>query len=130
VRYFGNIVLDISVLDYPGCTFAVLFGRNNASTDPAKQRHGAQIKHFGRASQRDFAALGLLAIHIDRNAVRLPEATDTRLRPSVEPAGSLSCPVEHTGNGLIGHQSRARADQVAIGCCQAASRSVPICGKC
>src|SRR3954451_8975726 len=106
------LVLDVLSLDHPRRAFAVLLGRNNASADLAKHRHGAQIKHPGRFSQCDFATRGPLAIHVDRNSVRVAKATHTRLRPSVQPAGSLSCSVEHTRNGLVGHQARACPDQV------------------
>src|SRR3954449_10789920 len=73
---------------------------------------GLMIKPPGRFSQGDFATRGPLAIHVDRNSVRVAKATHTRLRPSVQPAGSLSCSVEHTRDGLVGHQARARPDQV------------------
>src|SRR5262249_45529463 len=42
------LTLNISSFDHPGRAFAVLLGRNDASTDPAKHRHGAQIKHPSR----------------------------------------------------------------------------------
>jgi hypothetical protein len=79
---------------------------------PSPLGHRAQIKHPGRFGQGDFATLGPLTVHVDRNTVRITEVTDTRLRPAVQPTGSLSGSVEHTGNGLIGHQSRAGSDQV------------------
>ena len=93
------LTLNISSVDHPGRAFAVLLGRNDASTDPTKHRDGTQIKHPSGFGQGDFTTLSPLAVHIDCNAVRITEATDTRLRPSVQPAGSLSGSVEHTGNG-------------------------------
>src|SRR5271163_5071004 len=104
--------LDIPALDHPGRAFAVLLGRNDASLDPAKHGYGAPVEHPGCFGQCDFATLGPFAVYVDRNAVRVAEATYPRLRPSVEPAGSLSCSVEHPGNGLVGHQSRACPDQI------------------
>src|SRR5512132_1914941 len=105
-------MLNIPSLNHPGRAFAVLLGRNDPSTDPAKYGYRAQVEHPGRFGQGDFATLSPLAVHVDRNTVRIAEATDTRLRPSVQPTCSLSGSVEHTGNGLIGHQSRAGSDQV------------------
>ena len=47
-----------------------------------------------------------------RDAVRVAEAAHARLRPPVQPAGALARPVEHAGDGLVGHQPRAGPDQV------------------
>jgi hypothetical protein len=107
LRLGAWLVLDVLLLDHPRRAFAVLLSRNDASADLAKHRRGAQIKHPGRFSQCDFATRGPLAVREDRNSVRVAEATYTLLRPSVQPAGSLSCSVEHTRNGFVGHQSRA-----------------------
>src|SRR4029077_11747749 len=105
-------MLNIPSLDHPGRAFAVLLRRNGPSMDPTKHGHRAQAEHSGRFGQGDFATLSPLAVHEDRNTVRIAEATDTRLRPSVQPTCSLSGSVEHTGNSLTGHQSRAGSDQV------------------
>src|ERR1700687_1381708 len=92
-------ILDAPSFDHPGRAFAILLGGNDASTDLAKHRQGAQIEHPGCFSQRDFTTLGPLAVHVNRDAVRVAEAPDTRLRPPVQSACSFSCSVEHTGNG-------------------------------
>jgi len=103
---------DISSFDYPGCAFAILPGGDDAGVNQAKHRHGTQIEHPGCFKQRDFAALGPFAIPVDRDPVRVAKGPHTRLCPSIQSACSLSCPVEHAGNSLVGHQSCAGADQL------------------
>ena len=104
-------IFNVSAFDYPGCAFAILLGGDDAGANLAKHRHGAHIEHLGCFNQRDFAAFGPFAIPIDGDAVRVAEAPHARLCPSIQSACSLSCPVEHAGNSLVRHQSRAGADQ-------------------
>jgi hypothetical protein len=102
-------MLNIPSLNHPGRAFAVLLGRNDPSTDPAKHGHRAQIEHPGGFGQGDFATLSRLAVHVDRNTMRIAEATETRLRPSVQPTCSLSGSVSIPAMALWGiNRAQAR----------------------
>ena len=106
------LVLKVLPFDHPGHALAMLLSRNSPSLDIAEDGHGAQLKHAGGFSQRDFATLGPLAIAINRNTMRIAEGAHPRLRPSILTARSLPHSVEQTGNRLVGHQTGTATDQV------------------
>ncbi len=105
-------IFDVPSLDDPRRAFAVLLAGDGAGAELAQHRHGAQIEYPGRLGQRDLATLSPFAVPMDRDAVRVTEASDPRLRPPVQPACSLSRSVEHAGDRFVGHQSRAYLDQL------------------
>ena len=96
------------------CIIAVMIlrGGDDSGADLAEHSHGAEAEYLSGLGQCDLATFGPLVLPIDRDTMRIAEATHARLRPSVQAACSLSCSVEHASDRLIGHQARTGTDQV------------------
>ncbi len=106
------VALEIGGADHPGCSPALLLGRQTALVDETANGCFADFEAGGGLLERDLAAFGTLARTVRLDAVVVAQPAHASAGPAVAAPGLLSSPVEQARDGLVGHLPRHYRDEV------------------
>src|ERR1700751_3349747 len=102
---------NVRGLECPGRTATYLPSLDDAEPGQAQRRHDTHFNDLRRRFKLDLAALGPLALAMNRNAIMAAKRANACLGPAIAAPDRLAGAIEQSCDLLVGHLARKPSDQ-------------------